>query len=117
MSRDAISCSDAAVSTSRVISPASSSRIESRSFRVQAMLSLLGFFDDDAVFTVVLAQAHGHALAARGGKVLADVVRTDRQLAVATIDEARQLDRGGPAEVDDRVERGADGAAGEEHVV
>src|SRR5262245_66310476 len=108
MSREAISCNDAAVSTSRVISPASSSRIESRSFRVQAMLRLLGFFDDDAVLAIVLAQAHGHALAARGGQILADVVRADRQLAVAAIDEARQLDRGRPAEVDDRVERRAD---------
>src|SRR2546423_231854 len=65
MSRDAISWSDAAVSTSKVISPASSSRIESRSFRVQPILALLGFFDDDAVLTVVLAQAYGEALAAR----------------------------------------------------
>src|SRR5258706_1585626 len=117
MSREAISWSEAAVSTSRVISPASSSRIESRSFRVHAILGLLGFFDDDAVLTVVLSQAHGDGFAARGRQVLADVVRAYRDLAVAALDATRQLDRGRPAQVDDRVEGGSDGAAGDEDVV
>ena len=56
-------------------------------------------------------------LAATGRDVLADVVGADRQLAVAAVDEDRELHGAGPAEVAERVERGADGAAGEEHVV
>ena len=53
----------------------------------------------------------------RGGQVLADVVGADRQLAVAAVDEHRQLDGARAADVAQRVERGADRAAGEEHVV
>src|SRR5437667_406540 len=79
ISREAISWSDAAVSTSSTISPASRSRIVSRSFRVQPMLGLLGFFDDDAVLAVVLPEPHGDALAPRGRQVLADVVRPGPQ--------------------------------------
>ena len=52
-----------------------------------------------------------------GRQVLADVVGADRQLPVAAVDEHRELDRSGPAELEQRVERGARGAAGEEHVV
>src|SRR5881296_1574761 len=98
ISRVAISWSDAAVSTSNTISPASSSRIVSRSFRIQPMLGLLGFFDDDAVLAVVLPEPHGDGLAVRGRQVLADVVRPDRQLAVSAVDQARELDGGRPAE-------------------
>src|SRR2546421_8433228 len=43
---------------------------------------LLGFFDDHAVLAVVLTEPDGHALAARRGQVLADVVGADRQLAI-----------------------------------
>src|SRR4029450_1062591 len=82
-----------------------------------AHLGLLGFFDDDAVLAVVLAQAHGDAFTARSREVVADVLRADRQLAVSAIDQARELDRGRPAEVDDRVERRANRPAGEEDVV
>ena len=56
-------------------------------------------------------------LVAPGGQVLADVVGPDRQLAVAPVDHDRQLHRPGPAVVVERVERGPDRAAGEEHVV
>src|SRR3989442_3731658 len=98
MSRVAISCSDAAVSTSRTISPASSSRIASRSLRVQLMLGLHGFFDDHAILALVLPQPHRHALPARRREVLADVVRPDRQLTVSSVDQARELARGPPAE-------------------
>src|SRR5437762_10691139 len=70
MSRVAISWSDAAVSTSRTISPASSSRIANRSLRVQLMLGLHGFFDDHAVLAVVLAHPYRHALSTRRREVL-----------------------------------------------
>src|SRR5207245_9717940 len=104
ISREAISWRDAAVSTSNTISLASRSRIVSRSFRVQPMLGLLGFFDDDAVLAVVLPHPHGDDLAARSRQVLADVVRPDRQLAVTAVDQARELDGGRTSEDDDRVE-------------
>ena len=51
------------------------------------------------------------------GQVLADVVGADRQLAVAAVDQHGELHGAGPAEVAERVEGGADRAAGEEHVV
>jgi len=51
------------------------------------------------------------------GHVLADEVGTDRQLAVPAIHEDRQADGARTPVVDERVHRGADRAAGEEHVV
>src|SRR5439155_772772 len=78
---------------------------------------LLGFFDDHAVLAVVLTEPDGHALAARRGQVLADVVGADRQLAMAAVDQGSELDRLRAPEVDEGVERGADGPAGEEDVV
>ena len=51
------------------------------------------------------------------GQVLADVVGLDRQLAVAAVHQHDELNRLGPAEIDQRVERRARRAAGVEHVV
>ena len=56
-------------------------------------------------------------LVAARRQVLADVVGADRQLAVATVDHHRQLHRPRSAVVVERVEGGADRAAGEQHVV
>ena len=56
-------------------------------------------------------------LAARGRQVLADVVGADRQLAVAAVGEHGELHARRAAVVEQRLDRGADGAAGEEHVV
>ncbi len=56
-------------------------------------------------------------LLARRGHVLAHVVGADRQLAVAAVDENRQLDRARAPVVHDRVHRRADRAPGEQHVV
>ena len=53
----------------------------------------------------------------RGRDVLADVVRADRQLAVPAVDEDGELDARGSAVLEQRVDRGADRASGEEHVV
>ena len=47
-----------------------------------------------------------HGLGQRGRDVLADVVRADRQLPVAAVDEDGELDRTGPADVGQRVEGG-----------
>ena len=52
-----------------------------------------------------------------GREVLADVVGADRQLAVAAVGEHGELDAAGPPVVEQRLDRGADGAAGVEHVV
>ena len=60
----------------------------------------------------------GHdGLVLRRREILADVVGANRQLAVAAVDQHRQLHGAGPAPVGQRVERGADGATGEEDVV
>src|SRR5262245_56981709 len=92
ISRPAISCNEAAVSTSSTISGASSSRIVTRSFRVQPMSGLLRLFDHHPVLSVVLPESYRDALAPGCGQVLADVVGPDGQLAVAAIDQDRQLD-------------------------
>src|SRR5438477_8450322 len=73
--------------------------------------------DYDLVHAVRLGEPDLHLLAAGGGEVLAHVVRTDGKLAVAPVDEHRELHPLWPAEVDQRVHRGTHGAAGEEHVV
>ena len=62
-------------------------------------------------------QLHLDALAARGREVLADVVGADRQLAVAAVGEHGELHALGPAVLEQRVDRGADRAAGVEDVV
>ena len=69
------------------------------------------------VTSVVFGELHVDGLGQRGRQVLADVVGPDRQLAVTAVDEHRELHGAGPAEVGQRVERGPDGAAGEQHVV
>ncbi len=66
---------------------------------------------------VVLGETHLDVLAARGRHVLADVVGAQRQLAVAAVDEHRQLHGTRPADVAQRVQRRADRATGVEHVV
>src|SRR6266550_4225621 len=73
--------------------------------------------DYDLVPAVRLGEPDLHLLAAGGGEVLGHVVRWDWQLAVAPVDEQRELDPLRPAEVDQRVHRGTHGPAGEEHVV
>ena len=73
--------------------------------------------DRDGVGAVGLGQAHLDLLDQRGRQVLADEVGPDRQLAVAAVDQHGELDGLGPAEVVEGVERGADRAAGEQHVV
>ncbi len=73
--------------------------------------------DRHLVDAVELAQAHVHVLGARGRQVLADVVGADRQLAVAAVGEHRQLHPLGAAVGEQRLDRRARRAPGEEHVV
>ena len=73
--------------------------------------------DRHLVDAVDLLEPHVDPLAARRRQVLADVVGADRQLAVAAVGEHRELDPLRAAVVEQRVDRGAHRAAGEEHVV
>jgi len=65
----------------------------------------------------VLAEQHGHRLAAARGQILADVVGTDGQLAVAAVHQDREPDDARTPEIHEGVHGGADRPAGEEHVV
>ena len=76
-----------------------------------------GLGDRHLVDLVDLLQAHVDPLPARRRQVLADVVGPDRQLAVAAVAEHGELHPLGPAVVEERLDRGAHGAAGEEDVV
>ena len=62
---------------------------------------------DAVVAAVDLGEADPYVFDERGRQVLADVVGADRQLAVAAVDEHRELHGPGPAELEQRVERGA----------
>src|SRR3954452_14534093 len=99
--------------TSSMPSGPSRSSIDSRCLMTACLgrSSLHDLAEVDAVVVDV------HDLVAPGGQVLADVVRADRQLTVAAIDHDRELHGAGAAERRERVERGADRPAGEEHVV
>jgi hypothetical protein len=73
--------------------------------------------EQDAVDLVHLDELDLDALVARGREVLADVVRADGELAVATVGEHRQLHALGPAVAEERIDRRPDRAAGVEDVV
>src|SRR5262249_44035947 len=71
----------------------------------------------DLVDLVDLDELHLDALVAVGRKVLAHVVRADRQLTVAAVGAHRELHPRGPAVVEERLDCGADRPAGVEDVV
>ena len=60
---------------------------------------------------------HAHVVARSGRHVLADEVRPDGKLAMATVDQDREAYRAGTPVVDQGVHRSADRAAGEENIV
>src|SRR3954447_9860700 len=94
-------------------------RRSSRMTRMSAIVrSLLWrWYEQNLVDLVHLDELHLDALVARGREVLADVVGANRQLAVAAVDKHRKLDALGPAVLEERLDRGADRAAGVEDVV
>src|SRR5207249_6046084 len=93
-------------------------RRSSRMTRMSAIVTLLWCGDEqDAVDLVHLEQLHLDALVAGGRKVLADVVRPNRQLPVSTVDEHGELDALRTAVVEERLDRSADRPARVEHVV
>src|SRR5215208_236552 len=73
--------------------------------------------EQHAVDLVDLDELHLDALVAGRRQVLADVVGTDRKLSVTAIDEARELHARGTTVIEERVDRGANRAAGVEDVV
>src|SRR5215470_10978247 len=123
ISREAISFMEVAVSRIVWISAASKARISSRSFRVSPIASSsdvglgVGFLDHDAVLPVVLVKQDLDGLAARRRQVLPHVVRSDRELAMASIHEDGQLDHTRAPEVDDGIERRPNRPAGVEDII
>src|SRR5215207_4783205 len=73
--------------------------------------------EEHGIDLVDLDELHAHVLALRGRQVLADVVGSDRKLAMAAVDQDGELDTGRAAVLEERVDRGADRAARVEHVV
>ena len=65
----------------------------------------------------IILEPHADAFVRRGRQILADVIGADRQLAMAAIDQHRELNPRRSAEGADRVHRRAAGAAGKENVV
>src|SRR5262245_49689392 len=87
------------------------SAIPRRCFTIFALASSrFSLSQHDAIEAAQLGKRHLHRLVARGLHRLAHEVGLDRQLAVPAIDQRRELHRARPAEVHERVERGADGA-------
>src|ERR1700752_1448558 len=125
-----------AVSSSWEISAASSSRIPSRWRRLKVCSILADtkkaacwplrlrrvgrpFDDYHSLFLIKLLEHHLDDLALLCGNEFADVISLNRQLAMffAAIDQDCQLYPFRAAEVDQLIERGANRAAGVEHVV
>src|SRR5712692_3705164 len=78
-------------------------RPSSRTNAANGRVALGDTYDDRLVEAVLLGQEHLDPLRRRGGDVLAHVVGPDRQLAVASVDQDRQLDGARAAELDQRV--------------
>src|SRR2546430_8034080 len=81
------------------------------SSRTSAAWCLSDGNDHRLVDAVLLGDEDLDALGVRSGHVLADVVRSYRQLAMAAVDEHRQLDRPRAPEVHESVHGGACGAS------
>src|SRR5439155_18839443 len=93
-------------------------RRSSRMTRMSANGFLLRSRDEqDAVDLVHLEKLHLDALLARGRKVLADIVGSDRQLAVTAVCEHGELHARGAAIIEELLDCGADRAARVEDVV
>src|SRR5881397_237926 len=94
-------------------------RRSSRMTRMSAIVAPLLWLwhEQNLVDLVHLDELHLDALVTGRRQVLADVVRADRQLAVAAVDENRKLDALGPAVVEERLDRRTDRASGVQHVV
>src|SRR5919198_5904345 len=94
-------------------------RSSSRMTRMSAIVAPLLWlrYEQDLVDLVDLDELHLDALVAGGRQVLADVVGTDRKLAVAPVGEAGELHARGAAVVEEGLDRCADRPPGVEDVV
>src|SRR5262250_3645242 len=117
MSRSEISLNESAVSMRKRISSRDSPSRPNRCWWVNAISALLCGDEHDLVAPVPLCEPYLNLFGDRGGEVLAHVVGANRQLAMSAVDEDGELHAARPAEVHERVERGAHRAAGVEHVV
>src|SRR5215212_147089 len=90
----------------------------SRMTRMSPMRFLLGSGNEqDLVDLVHLDELHLDALVPCGRQVPADVVGTNRKLAMTAVGEAGELDARRPAVVEESVDRGPDRAARVEDIV
>src|SRR5579871_1974162 len=113
--------------SSAVANPSASVKMRSISARPRSSMEttsnfgsramLLRFAYEDAVEAVHLAQLDVNPLTFRGRNILADVVRANRHLALAAIDQHRELNRFGAAQIGNRAKRRAHRAAGVEHII
>src|SRR5947208_8984881 len=99
------------------VSAPSASPTNDRPSSITSAAYFLAGNDHRLVEAVLLGHQHLDALGVRGGHVLAHVVGADRQLAMAAVDEDRQLDRARSPEIEQRVHRRARGASAVDHVV
>src|ERR1700730_4895390 len=84
----------------RSISSISRSSIETMSYFGRRAIELrLASADHDRVDAVNFMEAHMHPLIGLRDDILADVVRADRQFALSAIDQHRELNRIGAAEI------------------
>src|SRR5213594_5117148 len=123
MTRVPTSRNDSAVSRTRTTSSADTSLIDSKCLFIVPLpspacgASSRSIVHVHGVFAVHLLQRDANRLVLPGRYVLAYEVGPDRQFPVPSIHQYGERHRGRPAEVDQRVHRGADGPAGEQDVV
>src|SRR5208283_4309431 len=100
----------------RSISAIPRSSIETTS-NFGSLAMLLRFAYQDPVETIDFAQLDVNALALGGWNILADEIGANWHLALAAIDQHRELNRFGTAEIRYRTEGGTHGAPGVEHII
>src|SRR5271163_1094993 len=119
VSRSAFSSAVAKPSASvkmRSISASPRSSIDTTSyFGSRAMLPRFAY--QHAVEAIDLAQLDVNPLTLGSRNVLADIVRANRHLALSAIDQHRELNRFGAAQIGNRTECRPHGAAGVEDIV
>src|SRR5512140_1815149 len=71
------------------------------------LLLLVGVHQKDGIFTVDVLHVNADRFAGGGRHVLPDIVRPDRELPVAPVDQHRELDAPRTAEIDQFVQRRA----------
>src|SRR2546425_3964800 len=122
--RSLTSLKPSAVSRISVISSGVSGSMPRRSLELSevwaariAVAGLLSLHDQHFILAVQFSHLHLDHLFRVGGNRLADHVGVDRQLAMAAVDEHGEHHRLRTSEIDESIQRRADGAAGVEHVV